>query len=340
VLLGDQLSSGLGVRGNGTEKSNLRRNKFFQTEAVRGAHLNACGQTLANSSEDVERFLREKPPASSFKAVVKPVEGAGSDGVFICDSPDEVRKSYQSLEGTKNVLGLTNYAVLLQEYLKGDEYVVDTVSRSGVHKCVAIWKYDKRMFNGSGVVYFGMRLMPIEAEPELPAMVEYVFGVLEALGIRNGAIHSEVKLEERGPVLIEANCRLHGGEGTWAPMAEACLGYSAVSAMLDAMLDPLAFAALPSVPTNFRAHAKEAKLRSAVQGTLKEIDAAAMAKIRSLPSYRSEMISAKVGAPIELTIDAVTACGNLNLVNQDLKQLEDDYRTFHQIVEKGIFKVH
>jgi len=218
--------------------------------------------------------------------------------------------------------------------------VVDTVSRSGVHKCVAIWKYDKRTFNGSGVVYFGMRLMPIEAEPELLAMVEYTFGVLEALGIRNGAIHSEVKLEERGPVLIEANCRLHGGEGTWAPMAEACLGYSAVSAMLDAMLDPLAFAALPSVPTNFRAHAKEAKLRSGVQGTLKEIDAAAMAKIRSLPSYRSEMISAKVGAPIELTIDAVTACGNLNLVNQDLKQLEDDYRTFHQIVEKGIFKVH
>lgn len=91
----------------------------------------------------------------SFKAVVKPVEGAGSDGVFICNSPDEVRSAYGSLEGTKNVLGLTNYSVLLQEYLKGDEYVVDTVSRSGVHKCVAIWKYDKRMFNGSPVVYFG-----------------------------------------------------------------------------------------------------------------------------------------------------------------------------------------
>lgn len=45
---------------------------------------------------------------------MKPVEGAGSDGVFICDSPDEVRRAYQSLEGTKNVLGLTNYSVLLQ----------------------------------------------------------------------------------------------------------------------------------------------------------------------------------------------------------------------------------
>merc|ERR1719201_1397937 len=102
-----------------------------------------------------------------------------------------------------------------------------------------------------------MRLMPLDAEPFLAEMVRYVFGVLDALGIRNGAIHSEVKIEERGPVLIEANCRLHGGEGTWAPMAVACCGYSAVSAMVDSFLDPLAFAALPTVPTNFVAHAKE-----------------------------------------------------------------------------------
>ena len=339
VLLGDMLSEGLGVRTNGTAKSGLRRNKFYQTEALRTAKLNACGQKLATSIDDVERFLKEKPPAQVFKAVVKPVEGAGSDGVFICDSPEAVRSAFKSLEGTKNVLGLTNYAVLLQEYLRGDEYVVDTVSRSGVHKCVAIWKYDKRLFNGSPVVYFGMRLMPVEAEPELRAMVEYIFNVLEQLGIRNGAIHSEVKFEERGPVLIEANCRLHGGEGTWAPMAEECLGYSAVTAMLDAYLDPAAFGALPSMPSGFRAHAKEAKLRSAVSGVLKTIDQAALKAIRELPSYRSEMIAVKVGKRIDLTTDAVTACGNVNFVNKDLKQLEKDYDAFHEIVGRSIFTI-
>ena len=35
-----------------------------------------------------------------------------------------------------------------QEFLAGDEYVVDTVSRDGVHKCVAIWKYIKQPLNG------------------------------------------------------------------------------------------------------------------------------------------------------------------------------------------------
>lgn len=181
--------------------------------------------------------------------------------------------------------------------------------------------------------------MPIDAEPILAEMVEYIFGVLDALGIRNGAIHSEVKMEERGPVLIEANCRLHGGEGTWAPMAEACLGYSAVSAMIDSYLDPLAFAALPRVPDNFMAHAKEAKIRTGVSGYVTEIDPAALKAIRSLASYQSEMIGVKVGSKIEKTIDLLTSCGNVNLVNASLDDLEADYKRFHEIVERGIFKV-
>ena len=37
-----------------------------------------------------QQFLREYNP-TPFKAVVKPVEGAGSDGVSICNSAEEVR---------------------------------------------------------------------------------------------------------------------------------------------------------------------------------------------------------------------------------------------------------
>jgi biotin carboxylase len=271
--------------------------------------------------------------------VVKPVEGAGSDGVFICDSPEAVRTGFRTLEGTKNVLGLTNYSVLLQEYLRGDEYVVDTVSRSGVHKCVAIWKYDKRMFNGSPVVYFGIRLMSVDDEPQLRAMVEYTFKVLDALGIRNGSVHSELKTEERGPVLIEANCRLHGGEGTWTPMVETCLGYSQVSAMIDAYLDPPAFAAIPAYPDNFKAFATEADMQSNVSGILKEVDPEALAKIKALSSYRDGFLAVTVGERIEKTIDLLTSCGNFNLVNQSKEQLDADYEEFHRIVGKGIFRV-
>ena len=67
-----------------------------------------------------------------------------------------------------------------QEFLAGDEYVVDTVSRAGAHKVVAIWRYDKRDYHGSPVVYHGMQLLNVGSDPPLlSAMVAYVTSVLE-----------------------------------------------------------------------------------------------------------------------------------------------------------------
>jgi len=67
------------------------------------------------------------------------------------------------------------------EFLAGDEYVVDTMSRDGVHKCVCIWKYIKFPLNGAENVFYGQRLMAIDSEPHLAQMVEYVIKVITAL---------------------------------------------------------------------------------------------------------------------------------------------------------------
>ena len=53
----------------------------------------------------------------------------------------------------QNVYGGDQSAVLCQEFLKGKEYVVDHVSRDGVHKTAMIYVYDKRPANGSAFVY-------------------------------------------------------------------------------------------------------------------------------------------------------------------------------------------
>lgn len=75
--------------------------------------------------------------------------------------------------------------VLCQEFLRGKEYVIDHVSRDGVHKLMMTWVYDKRPRNGSQFVYFGM--LPIDPRSEeAQALVPYVRGVLDALGMRHG----------------------------------------------------------------------------------------------------------------------------------------------------------
>jgi len=340
VLLADLLAEELGVRGNGTSKSNLRRNKWFQTEAVRAAGLNACGQKLATCREDVESFLSSNEFPTPFKAVVKPVEGAGSDGVFICDSPDAVRDAFKALEGTKNALGLENYSVLLQEYLSGEEYVVDTVSRDGEHKCVALWVYDKRLFNGSPICYYGMRLIEdVATNPLAQDIIRYVLSVLTPLGIMNGAVHAEVKATPRGPVLVEANCRLHGADGQWDPVCRRCLGYSQITALADAYLDPASFARLPSLPINMKGSGACIDVRSTVEGTFTRFNEEGLRRIRELPSYISEVLDIKPGDKIRLTVDALTIAGGIQIANTDGAQMEKDYNLIQEVIGDGLFEV-
>jgi len=356
VELADELSQALNLRGAGDPSmSETRRNKFLQSMAARKAGLPVAAQKLAKTIEEVDQFLVAERETlhitGSFMAVVKPCDGAGSEGVTVCKSEEQVRETFHSLQGTVNVLGRTNREVLIMEFLAGDEYVVDTMSRDGVHKCVCIWKYIKFPLNGAENVFYGQRLMAIDSEPHLAQMVQYVIKVITALGIVNGAVHNEVKYNgeteagrKRGAVMIESNCRLHGAEGSWKPIAERCLGYSHVSAILDAYdPEPDKFNALPKVPENLKAYGAQVGVRSVVEGTISHIKEDKVARIRMVDSYDSESLDwanqLAVGQKIEKTIDILTLCGQIQLVHKDKERLELDLAKVQEIIDDGLFVV-
>jgi biotin carboxylase len=211
VELADRLSSRLGLRTNGTEFSLARRNKYHMGETVRQAGVRAVKQVKASSWEEVADFLSEWNP-EPFAVIAKPIDSAGSEDVTLCRSVEELQDAFGHIMGKVNGLGLVNNAVLVQEYLSGQEYVVDMVSRDGVHKAVALWKCDKRPVNGASFVLFGY--IPILASDEFcHELISYQKTVLDALGIMNGPSHGEVKWEQGEPCLVEVGARCHGGEG-------------------------------------------------------------------------------------------------------------------------------
>jgi biotin carboxylase len=160
---------------------------------------------------------------------VKPVQSAGTDDVFLCTSKEEAEVAFNRILGKVNGLGQINESVLVQEFLVGKEYVVDKVSRDGVHKVVAIWEYDKRPVNGANFVYYGMRLMPSTTEKS-QQMIAYADKVLDALGIKEGPSHMEIMYNDAsGPCLVEVGCRCQGGEGTWLASAMECVGFTQVT---------------------------------------------------------------------------------------------------------------
>lgn len=80
--------------------------------------------------------------------VLKPVRSAGTENVFFVSSLTEARRAFKAILGEANLFGERNDKVLAQEFLQGQEYVVDCVSKGGIHKCVAIWAYDKVGYPG------------------------------------------------------------------------------------------------------------------------------------------------------------------------------------------------
>ncbi len=66
--------------------------------------------------------------------VLKPTDSAGSDGVKLCHNFEEAKVHFHHLLEVEAVNGGMNTEVLCQEFLRGKEYVVDQVSRDGVHK--------------------------------------------------------------------------------------------------------------------------------------------------------------------------------------------------------------
>jgi biotin carboxylase len=146
VELADRLSARMGLRSNGEEGSLARRNKYDMGEKVRAAGVRAVKQRLCRSEAELLAFFIEEfgvaltgsssgymynsasySSPDGFRCVVKPVQSAGTDHVFLCDSIDEALTAFASIHGHVNGLGLVNDGALVQEFLAGKEYVIDKV---------------------------------------------------------------------------------------------------------------------------------------------------------------------------------------------------------------------
>ena len=314
--------------------SEARRNKFVMGETVRSAGVRAVQQTKATQWADVEAFLGEWNP-DPFVVVVKPIQSAGSDDVFKCTSVEEVRAAFDKINGAMNGLGLMNEGVLVQEFLDGTEYVIDSVSRDGVHKVTAIWEYDKRSVNGANFVYFGMSLRAAGGELE-QQLIEYSDSVLDALGIVNGPGHMEVKLCRDGPCLVEVGSRCHGGEGSWVPVADECVGYNQIGVTLDAYLRPDAFDALPQAPVALAKSGTEVFLVARQNGVLRGVPG--VDAVRALDSFRHMELAIQPGMYQSATIDCFTRPGSVQLVHEDFGALTADVETTRSNLEiDGLF---
>jgi len=251
---------------------------------------------------------------------------------------EEARKHFELLMKSQRKCGAKGAAVLLQEFLKGKEYIVDHVSRDGVHKTTMVWVYDRRPANGGDFVNFGQECV-LSDSPVAQELIAYTRGCLDALHITNGATHTEVMMTADGPCLVEVNSRCHGAAGAWMPLARALTGYTQVDACVDAFLHANAFDRLPDVPPSpFLASGQVVSLISFHEGLVEGTPG--FDRVRSLRSFTSLEELAHVGESLEKTVDLFSIAGMAVLIHSDAEVLKSDVQCIRQMeVEGSLFRL-
>ena len=201
-----RLSADLGLKSNPLSILWNLRDKYVMQHSLITAGLRTIRSCIVSDEEDAVAFYRRE---NGRKVVIKPTQSAGSVNVFICGSETEVRRAYHVNSEFVKDRCRTNETVIIQEYIDGEEYVIDTISCEGRHAALFGMRYIKRMCKGYGKIYdTDIYFSPDEAMAT--ELVDYCFKTLDCLGILYGPVHSEFIIDKNGPVLVEVNARPAG----------------------------------------------------------------------------------------------------------------------------------
>ncbi|MFD8232883.1 ATP-grasp domain-containing protein [Streptomyces sp. NPDC059696] len=326
----DRLNEALGLPGNGTALSEARRDKYVQIEALRAAGVPTTRQERVGSPRELEAWHR----SVGGRIVVKPVRSARNDGVSFCDTPEQSVAAYERIMSRDSVFDVPNEGVVAQEYLRGVEFVVNTVSCRGRHRVTDVWRYQKITVNGMRDRINGMTSVPPE-DADWHAVTEYSRRVLDALGILWGPVHLEVMLTGTGPRLVEAGARLCGADV--ARYAVLLTGESQIDRTVQAYAHPERFLKEADAPYAVRNHGAMAFFASPYEGVLRGYPYIGL--IEELESCRGVTQRFKPGERLVRTIDDESEPVTVGLIHPDRSVLLQDFATVCYLDGFGFYDV-
>jgi biotin carboxylase len=213
----------MGLIANSVESALISTNKFLMRSRFKVAGLNYPNYLLIENNQDLNKVNQ-----LNFPLIVKPIDRSGSRGVTISKDKYELIKNIQnaiaeSFEGK----------AIVEEFIEGEEYSVETISVKGKHSILAITEKIT-----SGAPNF------VELEHHQPAIlnkeiINEIYSVvqigLDALEIKFGASHTELKVNQKGVFLIEVGARM-GGDFIGSHLVQLSTGYDFLKNTLNVAL--------------------------------------------------------------------------------------------------------
>ncbi|MFI5333939.1 MAG: ATP-grasp domain-containing protein [Chlamydiales bacterium] len=207
VTLTDQVCNALGLWSNPIVLSNARSDKGAMRKRLKEKGLSCPDFQLCTSEKEALAFAEYH----SFPLVIKTPQGAATSQVYVCHDMRELTKNFHDIMDRKDFYGRIAKHAVIEEYIFGEEYVVNTFSDGKDVHITDVWVYEKIDTKTFKNIYYNIILLfPIQI-PSLQPLLHEATKIVEAFGIERGSAHLEIKDDpRRGPTLIEINPRLAG----------------------------------------------------------------------------------------------------------------------------------
>jgi len=317
VELADQLSELMGTPGNGTELSACRRDKWHMAKRLHNLGIPAARVSLIHQVQDIEQAIDS---IGDWPVVIKPVNSAGADGIHFCYEAAQVRHAVDKELGRLNEMGLVNDRLLAMQYLAGQQYLVQAVSREGEHHVFEIWRDNRKRVEGAGVVNDREVLIDLLSQEAAP-IIAYVQRCLDAFGIDIGPSFLEVMVTAEGPMLIEWAARMMGTQELSA--MTRVRGVNAVNLCVACYADPQAFNAMLGKVNRSNATCEVIGMINSVSGRV--VHRRWLDELSARPSFFKMIRAPEIGDIVAPTIGISTNYGFIYLVHEDPAVTYEDY---------------
>ena len=209
TALTGEVAADLGLPGNDLALASAARNKWHMAQVFHDAQVSHAATVHATSLKGLSHQIDAN--GLDYPIVVKPVENAGSVGVRVVNDPFELATAVKEAQAWPLEFphGIPlDSSVIAQSYVGGQEYSVESLAAGGNIRHLTIT--EKITTRGN---------FRAETRHTVPARLderarERLLGettkALCALGFRNGAAHTEVKLWNGRPWIIESGLRPAG----------------------------------------------------------------------------------------------------------------------------------
>lgn len=267
------LAEALGLPGNSPACVRKSTNKAAMRAAFKEAGIPVPFFRVVG-----ENSAKVNPP--EYPVIVKPTDRSGSRAITKVTEPEQLMKAIQAA-----IEQSFEKKAIVEGYLEGREYSMETISYQGKHTCLAI---TRKFTTGSPHFIETGHLEPAPlSEEEERRAVEMIFRGLDALGIQYGASHSELRIDEKGRVrIIEIGSRM-GGDCIGSHLVPLSTGEDYVKMVVET-----AAGQKPSVKMS------PCKKYAAIRFIMEETDMEQLAQLhREYPEYiKDEVISETPGS--------------------------------------------